>query len=235
MALYARNRTGRGQTVETRMILSNAYALSEHFVDDGRPHPRVLPDDGLHGLHALYRLYETAAGWVFVAAPDDRAFARLAAALGRSRLVDDPRFADAASRALNDDALVAELADVLAQRPAATWETELAGSGIGCVEVADRLYAGYMFESSWAEPLGFVEMSSAEGLGPYPRYGRFVRTGHDAELGPPERRVTLVPRPAASWPSWATSMTRWPSLPPAGWSASTRRRAAHERRAAARP
>jgi crotonobetainyl-CoA:carnitine CoA-transferase CaiB-like acyl-CoA transferase len=183
MALYARGRTGVGQAIETRMMLSNAYALSEHFVDDGRPRRRALPDDGLHGLHALYRLYPTASGWVFVAAADDRAFARLADALGRADLVADARFGDGPSRAANDDALAAELTEVFARREASHWESELAGRGIGCVEVADQLYAGYVFDAPWAETLGFVESSAADGLGPYPRYGRFVRT--TADLGPP--------------------------------------------------
>ena len=74
MALFARARTGAGQTLETRMMASNAYALSEHFIDyPGRPQ-RPMPDAGVHGLHALYRLYQTEDGWVFVAAPDDHAF-----------------------------------------------------------------------------------------------------------------------------------------------------------------
>ena len=85
MALYTRARTGDGHTVETRMMAANAYALSEHFIDyPGRP-PRVLPDAGVHGLHTLYRLYATREGWVFVAAADDREFARLSAGVGRSR------------------------------------------------------------------------------------------------------------------------------------------------------
>ena len=97
MALYARARTGEGQTLETRMMASNAYTLSEHFIDyPGRP-PRVMPDAGVHGLHALYRLYQTEDGWIFVAAPDDLAFARLCEALGQPGLREDARFSTRAA------------------------------------------------------------------------------------------------------------------------------------------
>ena len=81
------------------MMASNAYTLSEHFIDyPGRPR-RVLPDAGLHGLHALYRLYQAQDGWIFIAASDDRDFARLCGALGRPRLLQDPRFSTGAARA----------------------------------------------------------------------------------------------------------------------------------------
>ena len=78
-------------------MASNAYALSEHFIDyPGRP-PRAMPDAGVHGLHALYRLYQTEDGWIFVAAPDDRDFARLCEALGQPGLREDTRFSTRAT------------------------------------------------------------------------------------------------------------------------------------------
>ena len=35
------------------------------------------------------------------------------------------------------------------------------------------------------EVLGFVAQSTPTGMGPYPRYGRVVRTEREAQLGPP--------------------------------------------------
>ena len=125
IALYGRARTGNGQTVETRMMASNAYALSEHFIDyPGRPR-RVLPDVGLHGRHALYRLYQARDGWIFVAAPADRDFARLCEALGQPRLLQDPRFSTSQVRADHDAELARELEAVFAQRRVDTWERDL--------------------------------------------------------------------------------------------------------------
>jgi len=176
MALWARERTGEGQALETRMMLSNAYTLSEHYVDyAGRP-PRVLPDRDVYGLHALYRLYPASEGWVFAAAPDDRDFAKLCALVGRPGLVTDVRFATGEARRANDAELAAELAAVFATRPAAEWEREAAGAGVAVVESNQGVHASYIFDAPWAEELGFVETTTATGSGPYRRYGRGVRT-----------------------------------------------------------
>jgi crotonobetainyl-CoA:carnitine CoA-transferase CaiB-like acyl-CoA transferase len=183
MALFARERTGEGQALETRMMLSNAYVLSEHFIDyAGRP-ARVFPDAGLHGLGALYRLYPARQGWVFVAATDDAGFSRLCHAIGRPGLADDPRFATSEGRGVHDDELAAELAAVFTGRDASSWHDELTRLGIACVEAYDGPHAAYIFDSPWAEKLGFSVPSAASGFGPYARYGRAVRTGRD--LGPP--------------------------------------------------
>jgi crotonobetainyl-CoA:carnitine CoA-transferase CaiB-like acyl-CoA transferase len=183
MALYRRARTGEGQTAETRMMASNAYALSEHFIDyDGQP-PRVLPDAGVHGLHALYRLYQARDGWIFVAAPDDRDFARLCDALGQPRLAQDPRFSTHEGRIDHDAELGRELEAVFAQQSADTWEHQLTAARVACVQAYDGSHAAYIFDAPWAEKLGLVEDTPAAGLGPYRRYGRVVRT--DRDLGPP--------------------------------------------------
>jgi crotonobetainyl-CoA:carnitine CoA-transferase CaiB-like acyl-CoA transferase len=182
MALYAARRTGVGQAVETRMMASNAYTLSEHFVDyEGRP-PRRFPDPDIYGLHALYRLYEAAGGWVFLAAPDDADFRRLCASIGRLDLLDDDRFADPTARAANDGALAKELAALFATRDAAGWQQALTDHGVACVEVHDGLHASYMLDAPWAKELRFVETATAEGSGPYDRYGRSVQATRD--LGP---------------------------------------------------
>jgi len=182
MALYARERTGEGQAMETRMMLSNAYTLSEHFIDyPGRP-ARVFPDSSMSGLHALYRLYPAGEGWVFVAAGEDRDFARLCEAMGRRDLAEDARFTDAAHRAGAQDELVRELEAVFKGRSAADWEEMLTAAGVACVQAHDGPHAAYLFDAPWSERLGFTEMAAPGGFGPYRRYGRAIRTERD--LGP---------------------------------------------------
>ncbi|HVM63244.1 MAG TPA: CoA transferase, partial [Acidimicrobiales bacterium] len=179
MALFARELTGEGQALETRMMLSNAYTLSEHFIDYPERPAQALPDHGLDGLHALYRLYPAREGWVFVAAPGDREFARLCAFLGRPELAVDRRFATGAARAADDAALASELAAALSARPAAAWEQDAVAQGVACVESHRGTHAAYIFGAPWAEELGFVE--TTDGAGPYGRYGRYgrgVRTAH---------------------------------------------------------
>jgi crotonobetainyl-CoA:carnitine CoA-transferase CaiB-like acyl-CoA transferase len=183
MALYGRERTGEGQSLETRMMLSNAYVLSEHFVDYAARPARVFPDAGLHGLGALYRLYPARRGWVFLAAGGDRDFARLAHALGCPDLADDPRFVDRDARRVNDRPLAEKLSAVLAERDAPAWQDDLTSRGVACVEVNGGPHAAYVFDAAWAERLGLSATALASGMGPYPRYGRAVHTTRD--LGPP--------------------------------------------------
>ena len=126
LALYHRARTGEGQAVETTMLCSNAWALSADYVDyPGRP-PRELADAGLHGLGALYRLYATAEGWVFLACPTPRGFAKLCESLGAPELARDPRFRDAdVASPPRRRARRCSCGSLFAKRPAAEWEALL--------------------------------------------------------------------------------------------------------------
>jgi crotonobetainyl-CoA:carnitine CoA-transferase CaiB-like acyl-CoA transferase len=181
MALYAAQRSGEGQAVETRMLASNAYTLSEHFIDyDGRS-PRRWPDAGLHGLSALYRLYQVKTGWVFVAITDAE-FVLFCDAIDHPELARDERFADAEQRAANDEGLAQVLSSVFANDDAASWQQRLTGVGLGCVEAQHGPCASYIADSSWATPLGFVEPAVVDGVESYVRYGRSIQTTRD--LGP---------------------------------------------------
>jgi crotonobetainyl-CoA:carnitine CoA-transferase CaiB-like acyl-CoA transferase len=135
LGLVARDRGAGGQAVATSMLLSNAYVLSEDMVEYAGRGPIAQPDAELFGLGALYRLYATAEGWVFLAAPKDEEWRRLTGALGEAgtRLAGDPRFADAAARRTNDAELAVALEGVFATRTAAEWERRLRAADVGCV------------------------------------------------------------------------------------------------------
>jgi crotonobetainyl-CoA:carnitine CoA-transferase CaiB-like acyl-CoA transferase len=137
LGLWARERTGRGQYVETSMISSAGYIHSDDLVlYDRRPPPR-RPDAGQHGLHALYRLYRCADGWLFVAAWRDAEFTALARALGHPEWLDDERFSSAAARADHDAELVAGIGDTLRQGSTAVWEARLAVADVAATRVTD--------------------------------------------------------------------------------------------------
>ncbi len=65
LGLHARERTGRGQYIETVMLTSMAYAVSEWGVTYADKVDRVV-DIGQHGFDDHERLYETTDGWVYV-------------------------------------------------------------------------------------------------------------------------------------------------------------------------
>ena len=134
LGLLARKRGLGGQRVVTTMLFTMAQVLSEDMIEyEGRP-PAPTADADLHGFGPLYRLYEAADGWVFLAAPSQREWTKLAAAVPGEGL-DDARFATPEARAEHAQALVDRLAGVLRTRPAAAWEALLVEAGVACVEV----------------------------------------------------------------------------------------------------
>lgn len=118
------------------MIATTSHALVSQVVDyEGRPETPTVDDEG-YGLGARYRLYETADGWVFLAAPAAAEWPALAASLEPwCDLGADTRFADEDGRIAHDAGLAAELGRVFALRAAADWERDLAAAGVGCVVV----------------------------------------------------------------------------------------------------
>lgn len=181
LGLYVRERTGRGQAIETRMMLSNSWVLSKDFVDHpGRP-ARELPGADVAGLSALYRLYPARSGWVFLAAFSQRDFERFCAAAGCAQLARDPRFASRDARAKHDAELVAALSAVLAGRSAEDWERELAPRGIGCVRASEKPSASFILDHARALELGWRQQARGSAFGEYPRYGPGVQLAREVD------------------------------------------------------
>lgn len=108
-ALYARERTGTGQRVETTLFGATVAAIGNYaaaYLMSGEVPARV---GNRHPQIAPYELVRAADGYVNVAAGNDAIFRRLCAALGLDSLADDPRFATNAARVRERTALIAAL------------------------------------------------------------------------------------------------------------------------------
>ncbi|MFC8432358.1 CaiB/BaiF CoA transferase family protein [Streptomyces sp. NPDC057253] len=135
LGLLARARDRPLAPLTTSMLATVTHTLLDRVVDyAGRPASPTVDADGC-GFHALYRMYRAADGWVFLAAPAEKEWAPLAAALD---LADDERFRTPATRAVHDVDLARALADLFARRPAAEWEELLTACDVGCVQVTER-------------------------------------------------------------------------------------------------
>jgi crotonobetainyl-CoA:carnitine CoA-transferase CaiB-like acyl-CoA transferase len=138
VALYAKRRGLQLPNLVTTMLGTVQQALVVHNTSyAGRPEISV-GDDSFFGIHALYRMYRAADGFVFLAAPLPREWPALAKAM--APYVDlhaDERFASAESRAEHDDALIDGLTPVFATKTKAEWEVELTAQDVGCVEVVE--------------------------------------------------------------------------------------------------
>jgi crotonobetainyl-CoA:carnitine CoA-transferase CaiB-like acyl-CoA transferase len=171
LGLLARARGAGAHSMLTTMLSTSVHALSEDMVRyEGRA-PLVTADAELHGLSALYRLYETADGWIFMAAPTDREWRRLAAALEPyCNLADDERFATEGGRQEHADELAATLEGVFLKRPAVQWERDLRAADVACSEVAPGpVEANFMDEGSVGRACGFVTETTHPVLDEVPR------------------------------------------------------------------
>jgi crotonobetainyl-CoA:carnitine CoA-transferase CaiB-like acyl-CoA transferase len=137
LGLVARDRGAGGQSIVTSMLTTVAGAMADFVVDRERDEGRPQPDAELRGLHALYRIYDAADGWVFLAAPEEREWTRLAKALDTHvDLAGDDRFTTTEARRAHDDELVEILATVFAKADQDDWERDLLGAGVACVAVS---------------------------------------------------------------------------------------------------
>jgi crotonobetainyl-CoA:carnitine CoA-transferase CaiB-like acyl-CoA transferase len=136
-ALAARERTGRGQLVDTSLF-EGALALSvweaAELFSTGRV-PQKL--GSAHRLTAPYQALRTADGHLTVAGNTQRQWERLCAVIGREELPADPRFATNDDRMANRAELVAELEAALAPDGTEEWVARLEEAGIAAGPIHD--------------------------------------------------------------------------------------------------
>ncbi len=130
-ALLERERSGRGQVVETSLLEASAALAAHRLIRDGSGEPLFNRFVG-----ALYRPYPTADGAIALACYAPRLHERCLTALGLGALLEDPRFADGPSRAQNSDALAELIGARLAAHTTAAWAELLRDAGLPHGEVA---------------------------------------------------------------------------------------------------
>ena len=118
-ALFHRERSGEGQSVEVPMFESVAqFVLGDHLA--GMSYEPPIGGTGYARL-AERRPYATQDGWLIVLVYNDAQWGRFLPAIGRPDLVTDPRFASHGQRAQHIDEVYDFLAGVLATRTSAEW------------------------------------------------------------------------------------------------------------------
>src|SRR5262249_47565462 len=136
--------------------------------------PVAEADPDGYGYHALYRLYQAADGWVFLAAPSQRDWDRLTAALApHAGLGNDPRWTDADGRAEHDADLGADVQKIFLSRPATDWEREMLAVGVGCVVAGDRPME-QTYIGAFGRESGYISDTESPIFGTYPRVGPLV-------------------------------------------------------------
>jgi crotonobetainyl-CoA:carnitine CoA-transferase CaiB-like acyl-CoA transferase len=142
-ALRERDRTGRGGVVDTSLYETSlalmSITLADHLASGNLP---VRHGSGV-AMIVPYQAFEAADGYMMVAAGNDNLFRRLAVAIGRPSLAEDPRFRTNGERVVNRDALVAILADIFKTEPRGHWAALLEAAGIpnGPINTLDQVVA----------------------------------------------------------------------------------------------
>jgi crotonobetainyl-CoA:carnitine CoA-transferase CaiB-like acyl-CoA transferase len=129
-ALQERRRTGRGGVVDTSLYETTLAWMTlpiSAYLANGE-----IPTRHGSGIEQIvpYQAFETADGFMMVAAGNDNLFRRLCAALDRPGLAEDPRFRTNSDRVVNRRLLVPILADIFAAAPATVWVARLDAAGI---------------------------------------------------------------------------------------------------------
>ena len=137
LGLMGREQMGVGQEMTTTMLCASAYLMSADWIRyEGRPAIEEV-DAGLHGTHALNRLYATSDGWIFLACPTQGEWERFCATFAGDALRDDNRYKTVESRRAHEADLAADLAAIFATLDADQVEASAMTAGVGCVR-ADR-------------------------------------------------------------------------------------------------
>jgi crotonobetainyl-CoA:carnitine CoA-transferase CaiB-like acyl-CoA transferase len=129
-ALYARERTGRGQAIEVPMFETmTQFVLSDHMY--GQTFDPSLADAGYVRLLAKDRRpCKTRDGYICVLIYIDKHWKNFCEMLGREEMLSDPRFLRMADRTRNVDALYAFVTETMLTRTTAEWMDALAKADI---------------------------------------------------------------------------------------------------------
>ena len=174
LGLRARDMTGMGQPVHVNMLNANAWTNADEYFDyEGRP-PIALPDEEIHGLHALYRLYRCREGWVFLGCLFQEEWQAFCRAVRREDLAVDTRFLTREARLANDEALVRELSAIFADGAASEWEELLVNADVGCVQADEALEGDFYADHPHAKANALSVEVEHPFIGKYLRYGGLV-------------------------------------------------------------
>jgi len=175
LGLAARERTGKGQYLETTMINSCVYCNSDDALNfEGKP-PRRCPDYAQLGLEATYRLYESKDGWVFLAATEDDEFERFCSTVGLSELLGDRRYATATARYQHRRELAEVLSSVFRRTSSEDWEVILSAVDVGCVRADGMGYRRFLHEDVHATEINFMVPTRASLFADRSPEGRYWR------------------------------------------------------------
>ncbi|WP_031298872.1 CaiB/BaiF CoA transferase family protein [Sphingobium lactosutens] len=186
IALAERERSGRGQWVQTNLLSSQIMMLDYQAMawlmdkripqQRGNDHPQIVPTG----------VYESSDGYFTLSTVGNDSYHRLCRAIGAPELIDDARFTDARLREQNRDAMNAAINDATRAKTAAEWVDILNAAGVpaGPIYKLDE-----MFEDPQVQETGIATKLDHPVLGEIEILGQPItlsRTPASFRNAPPE-------------------------------------------------
>jgi formyl-CoA transferase len=129
-ALYRRQRTGEGATIDMALLdtqlavlanqASNAMVSGKDPGRQGAGHPNIVP----------YQPFAASDQPIIIAVGNDRQFAKFAAIVGHPEWGEDPAYSTNSARVSARGTLVPMIAQIIGTKPAADWLGQLEAAGI---------------------------------------------------------------------------------------------------------
>lgn len=142
-ALFARQKTGKGQKIDASLFESQVALLSNVAMSWlnageiahrwGTAHPSIVP----------YQAFKTKDSYLVLGATNNRQFQLLCKLINRLDLAEDPCFADNNARVKNRKRMGEILDKILMSKSTDEWMTTLEGSGMpyGPINSIDRVFS----------------------------------------------------------------------------------------------
>ena len=184
LALLNRERTGEGQWVHTSLLEAQIFMLdfqAARFLMKGE----VAGQEGnFHPTSPGTGMFQTADGYINIAASGDNLWRRFCEAAGAKDLLTNPDFATVVARAKNRPALIAHLNEIMRTHPNAYWVELLTKVGVPCgpINTIDQTFA-----DPQVQHLGIAKPVTHPKLGPQKVVGQPIhmsRYPQPAELHP---------------------------------------------------
>jgi len=128
-ALFHRERSGEASVVEVSLLSTAMWILSSDVTTANALSDADLDRVSQEGRYSLTRAYETRDGrWIQLMFLDpERYWPELCRRVGRSALLDDPRFSSLERRIANGEALIEELQNAFRDKDLSAWREILHG------------------------------------------------------------------------------------------------------------
>ncbi|MCG5261924.1 CoA transferase [Cupriavidus gilardii] len=129
-AYQHKQKTGRGQIVETSLIEAGLQQLYWHAAIHFATGESPGPSGSAHVLATPYQAFPTQDGHIIVGGANEKNWERIAQVLGKPEWLSDPRYRRNSDRMRHRDTLLPAIAEILRTKPSAEWLAAFDEAGV---------------------------------------------------------------------------------------------------------